>query len=195
MLDLSGDPIADIVAALDGRGIPYVFTGSVALAALTQEPVGTKDIDVVVYAPSRIALARLLNDLAEAGVDLDPAEELKHLDRDKVASLLMPLPEGAFVVELLRPKVPALDPEVPRRALTVPYPGTAGIRVVTLEDWAVFKLIFFRERDRLAVEDVLRQTPDLDTAYIKRSLGLVYPRSDERLAWLADSLRRRRHKK
>ena len=165
------------------------------MAAHKGIPVGTVDIDLVVYAQSRFKLAELLNELASLGVPVDPALALRELDEKKLTALPMPVatPEGqaTFVVELILPKIPVLDAAVLSRAIAVPYPGRAeGIPVVTLPDWMVFKLIFFREKDRRAVDDVLRTTPDLDVGYVAICLGMVFPPEDERLRWFANALAR-----
>jgi hypothetical protein len=189
-------PVADIADALDAVGIPYVFTGSLAFAAHKRMPLGTKDVDVVVYAPSRVKLALLLNHLRDSGVAVDPVEALRSLDRDKMVAIEMPL-EGrpgelfTFPVELVLPKVPAIDAAILARAVDVPYPGRRrGVKVVTLADYVLFKLMFFREKDKSAIEDVLRTTPDLDVGHIAISLGLVHPPDSDRAIWFASAVHR-----
>jgi len=190
---LYNSPVVDIANALDALKIPYVFTGSFAYAANKGLPRGTKDVDVVVYAPSRLKLAELLNGLAEAGVEVDPRAALRALDSERFVGIPMPVgapgkgePQATFVVELVLPKVPTLDEKVLRRAVTVPYPDRpSGIPVVTLEDYVLFKVIFFRDEDKFAVEEALRTTPGLDVGYVMISLGLVYPVESERVQWFA----------
>jgi len=180
---LLNSPVADIANLLDGLGIPYVFTGSFAYAANKGIARGTIDVDVVVYARSRVKLANLLNALAGAGIAIDPPTALRELDADSLVGIPMPVgvpspgePQATFVIEIVLPKVPAVDKEVLERSLLRPYPDRPqGIRVVTLEDYVLFKMIFFREKDKPAIEEALRDTPDLDIDYVMLSLRLVYP--------------------
>ncbi len=75
--------------------------------------------------------------------------------------------------------------------MDIPYPDRPqGVKVVTLEDYVLFKLVFFRERDRNGIDEVLRTTPDLDVGYVAISLGLVYPPESERSQWFAEACRR-----
>lgn len=181
---LTGNPVADISDLLDAAGIPYVFTGSLAYSAWAA-PRSTKDVDVVIYAPGRVALALFLNRLAEVGLAVDPPAALRELDALKLTVVPMPVTgAGTFPVELILPKVPAVDAQVLQRSLMVPYPGRPqGIRVASPEDYVLFKLIFFRERDRLDIKDVLASHPDLDVGYVAISLSQVFPDSDERARW------------
>jgi hypothetical protein len=190
------NPVADIANILDSLTIPYVLTGSFAFAAHKKMPLGTKDVDVVVYAPSRVRLAELLNRLRDAGVPLDAASALRSLDKDKLVSVPMPLAgrpgeHFTFPVELVLPKVPAIDRAILERAVDMPYPDRPqGVKVVTLEDYVLFKIVFFRERDRNAIDEVLRTTPDLDVGYVAISLGLVHSPETERARWFAEACRR-----
>jgi len=91
---------------------------------------------------------------------------------------------GTFPVELVLPKVPAVDDRVLQRAATVPYPDRpAGIKVVTPEDYVLFKVISFRERDKVDVSDVLRLRHDFDVGYVALSLSLILEPDDERVLW------------
>lgn len=182
-LPITGDPVVDIANILDEMGIPYTFTGSLAYSAWVT-PAATKDIDVVVLAPGRVALARLFNRLAPLG--LDPKRALEDVDAVGYTAVEMPVqPAGKIVVELIYPRLRALNERMHRRAATIPFPGRPqGIRVVTPEDLVTYKLIFFREKDRLHVKDVLARYPDLDAGQILLELRSIYPDTDERIAWL-----------
>ncbi|MBI4576806.1 MAG: hypothetical protein HY722_11130 [Planctomycetes bacterium] len=186
---LLGNPIADVVNLLDGLRIPYVGTGSVAYSAWAV-PASTKDVDIVVHA-SRTQFARLFHAMAAQGVPIDPQQAIRDIDADRLTVAPMPIADvGHFPVELIAPKLPGIDQDVLARALTVPYPDARkGFKVVTPEDYVVFKLIFFRRKDQAPVQDVLARFPGLDLPYIVRQLRRIYARRDPRLVWFAQELR------
>lgn len=188
-------PVADMANALDALGILHVFTGGFAFAAHKKRPLGTADVAVVVYPPSRVRLAEFLNHLHDAGVEIEATVALRALDRDKVTAIPMPLGGSpgerlTAPVEVVLPRIPAIDQAILGRAVEMPHPERAhGVKVATLEDYVLFKLVF-REWDREAIDEVLRTTPELDVGYVAISLGLVHPPESERSQWFAEACRR-----
>ena len=190
--EIQGVPAADVANALDASKILYVFTGSFARSAW-DVPASTQDVDVVVYARSRMQVATFLRDLGDAVPSVDPQRTLAELDRSKQSIVAMPLLEGgSFDVEFLLPKVSKeIDRGVLDRSRKYPYPGTPrGVHVVSPEDWMLFKIVFFRPKDQAAVEDVLRNKRDVDTGAVMLRLRSIYPDEDPRIDWFRDAVSR-----
>jgi Nucleotidyl transferase AbiEii toxin, Type IV TA system len=187
-LDLD-DPTAvalTIFRALSARRIETALYGGLALAAYG-EPRETRDADFAVAGLTGNAAAEAL---ADVGARLALA-----MDRARFGGLLITritLAEGGGraglnMVDLVEPRSPRFAAEAIERGVTGSLRGVA-IRVLSPEDFVLFKLLSTRDRD---VEDAatLLRAPDLplDRAFIDaeaRRLGAEIPDHDvaDRLA-------------
>lgn len=132
------DQVVAISEALDETDIPWAFGGALALAYATNEPRGTRDIDVNVFVPS--AQARRVFRALPRGVqhrqhDVDAARR-----DDQVRLHWDHTPVDVFFA------ADWFHHEVAGRCRVVPFAGRT-IRVLCAEDLAVFKAMFDRPKD------------------------------------------------
>ena len=135
-----------IGASLEAGGIPWALGGAIALAYATEEPRGTRDIDVNVFVPSAQAAAVFA--ALPAGV--------RHTDADIAAV------EADDQVRLWWDDTPVdlffaageFHAAVAGRCRVVPF-GAGTIRVLSAADLAVFKAMFDRGRDWVDIETMV----------------------------------------
>ncbi|MDY0002950.1 MAG: hypothetical protein RBU30_16745 [Polyangia bacterium] len=162
--------------ALEAAAIPYAVGGAIAYG-LHAPPRATNDVDLNVFVPAE---------------DLDPvldALEAGGARVDREASRRSAEDRGDFRVTVSGMRVDVFVPSIPicHEAAGRTREGTLRgrpIRVLSAEDLAVFKLLFFRGKDLLDVERLVAfQGPALDTGYIRRWLVDLVGEADERVAW------------
>jgi hypothetical protein len=167
--------LADIPGRLDGAGIPYMVTGSIA-STLHGVPRLTLDLDVVID-PTPETLRRFLDTLPSDKyyVDHEAAQEaLRRRDQFNVIE-----PATGWKVDLLIRKDRPFSREEFGRRRQADISGVATY-VATAEDMIVAKLEWARmsgsERQLADVAGILAVSgPHLDLAYVKRwvaELGL-----------------------
>jgi predicted nucleotidyltransferase len=174
--------------ALAAAGLPHVFMGGLASAALGR-PRWTHDIDVFVRAEDN---RRVLDVLEAAGFttqETDPDWLYKALKEDVLVDVIFRSSGSVF-----------LDDEMVARARRTTVAG-AEVPVISAEDLIVIKALVFKERAPRHWYDALAllQRTDLDWDYlIRRALAydfrrvlslLVYARSEDR-AVPADAIER-----
>jgi hypothetical protein len=158
-LDLN-DPTAVALAiyrALSARGIDAALYGGLALAAYG-EPRETRDADFAVMGVGGAVAVEALEPI-EASLALA-------MDRERFGGLLITrvtLAEGGGraglnVLDLVEPRSPRFAGEALARAVTGSLRGVA-IRVLTPEDFVLFKLLSTRDRDIEDAATVLRSGP------------------------------------
>jgi hypothetical protein len=135
-----------IHAALDSAGIPHAFGGALALAYCTEEPRGTRDVDVNVFVGADRA-GRVLAALP-AGVAVD-ARDVAAAEQDGQVRLWWEdTPVDVFFdVHDLHAAAQASVRAVPFSGVTIPVLGCDAI--------AVFKVVFNRTKDWADVEAML----------------------------------------
>jgi hypothetical protein len=174
------DRLLAIHASLAERGIPHAFGGAIALAYWTEEPRGTRDIDVNLFIPaddSERALAAL-----PEGVAYDDAA-VDSIRRDGQARLWW----DDTPVDVFFSSLPIHD-EAARHSREVPFEGER-IPILGPLELAVFKAMFDRGRDWGDIEEMLAaRTLDPD-ALRDRLFELIGP-EDRRLARLDEALER-----
>ena len=170
------DPLAAalrLAAELEARSIAYAIGGALALS-LWSEPRATNDVDVNVFVEPD-GLAPVFAAIAAAGALVDPVQAT----RDAVA-------RGMFIARW--PSGHPLDVFTPSIDFSYEAARTRVRRqVASAEAWflsaegiAIFKLYFFRGKDRVDVERLVQVRPQLDRAYIRARLVADLGADDER---------------
>lgn len=137
------EKVRAIAAALDEHGMPFAFGGALALAYATEEPRGTRDIDVNVFvAPDQVDVV----------FDALPAEVL-HTDADRRAverDEQVRLFWGDTPIDLFFAAHVMHHEAAARRR----YVDFAGITIPVLApiDLAVFKALFDRAKDWVDIQ-------------------------------------------
>jgi hypothetical protein len=172
--------LLELHRALDAAGLPHAFGGAIALAYWTEEPRGTRDLDVNVFVPTSRA-ADVLDALPRA---------VRHEDRDAAA-----LKRDGQVrvwwddtpVDLFLDYAP-IHAEAARRTRSVPFEG-AEIPVLGPLELGVFKAMFDRTRDWADIEAMLT-AGTLAPDDLRRALRPMIGASDDRLRRIDEAERR-----
>lgn len=160
--------------SLARKRIPHAFGGAVALAYWTEEPRGTRDIDLNIFLPASQA-ARGLAALPE-GVEQPPGTA-EAIERDGQIRLWW----DDTPVDLFFDYDP-IHEEAARNRRTVPFEGTR-IPVLGPVELAVFKVMFDRTRDWADVE-AMAERGTLDFDAVRAALRRMLPKDDARLGRL-----------
>lgn len=158
--------LATVIAALDGAGVPYMITGSLA-SSYHGEPRATQDVDIVID-PGPGTLERLVDALLQAGF---------YVDRDVARTALAERTQfnaigsdGSKVDFIIR-KDRAFSVEEFARREPADLLGTAGF-VTTAEDLILAKLEWAHatgsERQLRDVAGIVAIRHSLDEDYIER---------------------------
>ena len=173
------DRIVAVCEALDQAGVPWALGGALALAYATNEPRGTRDIDVNVFVSS--ANARAVFASLPAGVVSSDVDVAEAAHRDQVRLWWDATPIDIFF---------AADPfhvDVGARCRVVPFEGRR-IRVLSSEDLAVFKALFDRTKDWADIEAMIESNAiDLQLAAARLEMLLGNDPRVERLRNLTAS--------
>jgi hypothetical protein len=145
-MSVLAERVCEVHAALDGAGIPHAFGGALALAYCTEEPRGTRDVDVNVFVGADRA-GRVLAALP-AGVAVD-ARDVAAAEQDgQVRVWWEDTPVDVFFdVHDFHAVAQASVRAVPFSGVTIPVLGCDAI--------AVFKVVFNRTKDWADVEAML----------------------------------------
>jgi hypothetical protein len=135
--------IVAVCESLDRAGVPWALGGALALAYATNEPRGTRDIDINVFVPS--ADAQVVFSALPAGVGFTDDDAAEARARDQVRLWWDTTPIDVFFA------ADQFHFEVAARCRAVPFEGRT-IRVLSAEDLAVFKALFDRTRDWADIE-------------------------------------------
>jgi hypothetical protein len=158
------DRLVAVHEAMDVAGIPHAFGGAIALAYCTEEPRGTRDLDVNVFVPPADA-ERVLGALP-VGVAFGD-DDVTAIRRDGQARVWWDeTPVDLFF------DVHAFHRRAAETARSVPFEGTR-IPVIDCVSLVVFKAFFNRTRD----------WADIEAMFEAGALE-----GDEALAWVSDLL-------
>lgn len=171
---------SDVLTALSAAGIDHVLGGALSFG-YWGVPRGTADVDVTTFLrPEELEpVFRVLDGL---GVQFDRARATDLAQR-----------RGIFDVQVRGIRVDIYVPDIPlyesarARRRRVLFQGRE-VLIWAAEDIALFKLMYFRDKDKAdvrAIVDVQRE--QLDVAYIRRWLHELVGAEDERTVWF-DSL-------
>jgi hypothetical protein len=134
--------------ALEEAGLPHAFGGAIALGYCTEDPRGTKDIDVNVF----VGVDRLAEVLAALPAQIEPSEVQRlQLQRDGQARLWW----GETPVDLFLSNVP-YHAHVQAGIRRVPFGSVQELPVLACADLAVFKAFFARPKDALDVATMIQ---------------------------------------
>lgn len=136
-----------LAAALTGAEVPHAFGGAIALAYWTQEPRGTRDIDVNAFVPA--ASPQPVLDALPPGVAVPPGT-LDALVADGQVRLWW----DDTPVDLFLDYAP-LHEQAARGARAVPFGGEL-IRVIGPDELVLFKALFDRPKDWVDIEAIVR---------------------------------------
>lgn len=147
------EKVLAVATALGDHDVPYAFGGALALAYATEEPRGTRDIDVNVFvAPADVDT---VFDALPAGV-VHTDDDRRAVARDEQVRLFWDdTPVDVFFA------AHPMHHEAAARRRWVDFAG-ARIPVLAPLDLAVFKALFDRAKDWVDIE-TMRDSGTLDT--------------------------------
>ena len=145
-MSVLADRLLAVHAALDKAGLPHAFGGAIALAYCTEEPRGTRDLDVNVFVgPDR---ADEVLDALPRGVAVKKADRIAARRNGQVRVMWEDTPIDLFF------DTHAFHDEVAHQVVSVPFEGTT-IDVLGCEALVVFKAMYNRTRDWADIEAAL----------------------------------------
>ena len=178
MTDLDPMTVAlRLAGALDHAQVPYAIGGALAYG-LWGDPRGTRDVDLNLFVEAQV-LGHALEVLVGAGVSIDVSAAL---DEARAGGVLIGDYDG-MRVDLFAPSIPFVW-EAARTRVRLEVRGQ-GAWYLSAEATAVFKLLFFRSKDRVDIERlVVVQGDALDRSYVRRWMVEMMGEDDERVeAW------------
>lgn len=165
-----------LTGALEAAGIPYAIGGALAYGVWSA-PRGTHDVDLNIFLDED-GLAAVLDVLETAGCvfDRDHAHRRAHEGAVVVGRL------GGMRIDLFLAAIPFSWEAAHTR---VRVQTSAGPRwYLSAEATAIFKLLFFRTKDKLDLDNLLQVRGHLlDGAYIRRWLVEMMGADDERVVF------------
>lgn len=167
--------LAATIAQLEGAGVPYMITGSVA-SSYHGEPRATRDLDIVID-PDPAGISRLVDELGAAGLYVDTDAARRAFD-DRTQFNAIDGTTGWKVDFLIRKDRPFSREEFGRRAHanllgTAAWIASPEDTIVAKLEWAVASGSDRQLSDVAAMLDIGGES--LDLAYIDRwvaGLGL-----------------------
>jgi hypothetical protein len=163
------DKLFAIHGSLEAESLPHAFGGAIALAYCVEEPRGTRDLDVNIFAAAADA-DRVLAALPD-GVRVS-ADDVETVRRDGQTRLFWDgTPIDVFLNNL------PLHEAVARGVVWVPLQGRQ-IPVLDCASLVVFKSFFARTKDWADVEAVAMATPE-DIEAAARMLAELVGEQDE----------------
>ena len=169
------DRIVALADALEASSIEWAFGGAFALAYATEEPRGTRDIDVNVFVRSR-EVDRVFSALP-AGVAFSSSDRQAVVADDQVRLWWDDTPIDVFFA------ASDFHDDVAQRCRTVDFAGRS-VRILCAEDLAVFKAMFDRPKDWVDI-DTMAESGSLDRVVASQRLAVILSENDPRIARLA----------
>ncbi|HUP02068.1 MAG TPA: nucleotidyltransferase [Gemmatimonadota bacterium] len=173
-MDLSDPTNAALVAAeaAENIGGAYALYGGLLLAAYG-EPRETRDVDLAV---ASLRADPMRSALAELGFPAAPNFEgmvFGGLVVDRITLLGSGDDLGLNTIDLVRPRSSRFAREALERAPDAPLRGRT-VRVLSPEDFILFKILSTRDRDLTDAASVIRRSgKDLDRRIIEREVALL----------------------
>lgn len=159
--------------ALEAARIPYAIGGAIAYGFFGAAR-GTHDVDINLFVSGEGA-APALGALVSAGLEIDEPVALRTaVERGDARGVFQGLP-----VDLFFNSIPAHE-RAAARTRVVTLHGV-HLRVLSPEDTAVFKMLFFRGKDLIDIERLIGlMQATLDRAYVRSALVEVVGEDDFR---------------
>jgi hypothetical protein len=170
----AGEAAERVAEGLESAAIPYAIGGALAMG-VHGYPRGTLDVDVNVFVEQE-EVPRLLAALHDMGLEVDDGGALALAERD-----------GMFVARLDGFRVDVFVPSIPfsweaRETRVRVTSGERALWFLAPEAVAVFKLLFFRGKDRVDLERfVAVRAGRLDHAYVRRWMVDMMGDDDDRV--------------
>ncbi len=172
-----------IADSLEAAGVPYALGGALALG-IWAEPRGTLDVDVTTFlSPEEID--RVLSPLASLGASLDrAAAQSAWRERGMFQTRIDGLRVDVFCPDI------ALYQTARDRRRRIEFLG-APAWFWSPEDLLLFKMLYFREKDRADILRLLEiQRGRLDAVYVWNWLDQIFDDEEPRTRWLGEKLPR-----
>ncbi len=172
------DPIdvaKSLAAALNARGKDYALGGALALGYWAT-PRGTLDVDLTLFIPKERPTECVLL-LQELGCEVSAAAAVVSLQSHGFCRVrLQDIPVDVFV-----PSIPFYElAKARRRQMAL---EEQSVWIWDAESLAVFKMMFFREKDLLDLKQVLgRQKSAFDRIWVRDQLVELFGKRDPRVA-------------
>ncbi|MBI3891995.1 MAG: nucleotidyltransferase [Candidatus Wallbacteria bacterium] len=188
-MGITGDVLApdlihlavQLTRALEDAAIEYAIGGALALSVWGR-PRGTEDIDIAVFVPET-GLERVLAVFRGAGADVDTGIchwQMKNWRHAEIEFL-------PFIIDLFVPDFELYDWAHPRRRRV--EMGGQLMSFWSAEDVLLFKLLFFRLKDKADIDSLMRvQRENLDLEYIRKALREIFA-DEERSRWFEEEMR------
>lgn len=172
------DPIdvaRHLAAALDEQGQEYALGGALALGYWAA-PRGTLDVDLTLYiGPERPGAC--IQSMIDADCDVNASEATRMIAEHYFFRAYY----GEFRIDVFLPESPFYKVAKERRR-QMDLDGQA-IMVWDAETLAVFKMMFFREKDLVDVKSMLRtQGANFDRQWVREQLVDIFGKRDPRIA-------------
>jgi len=166
-----------IADTLRERGLPHAIGGALALG-VAGVPRGTQDVDLNVFVGPE-QLPDVIEALRALGVQLDSEAAI---DAARADGMFIGVWDG-MRIDVFVPSIP-ISHEAAATRVIIRVGGWEG-SFLSPEAIAVFKLLFFRLKDRVDLERLVAVRGDrLDRTYIRRWIVDMMGEDDERvLAW------------
>jgi len=165
-----------VADALEQAGVPHAIGGAIAYA-YWGVPRATRDVDVKLFVTSG-GLDPALRALRSAGVAVSE-EDVRSSAAERGDAKVY---DGDVRIDLFVNSIPFHDAAA-RGTKTVDLAGRPA-QVLSAEDLAVFKLLFFRSKDTVDLEALVAVRRDtLDASYIRQWLVDTVGEDDERVRY------------
>lgn len=169
------DVAAELAQALEKRGIDYALGGALALGYWAR-PRGTVDVDLTLYLSPDVPseCVRVLQDI---GCDISVSEAIQLLDEHGFCRARF----DSTPLDIFFPTIPFYEVARGRRQRVPLKSGHA--MVWDAETIAVFKMMFFREKDLVDLKQILRnKSPSFDPHWVRQQLVEIYGARDIRIS-------------
>jgi hypothetical protein len=166
------DKIIEIAGALDAAAIPYAFGGALALAYCTEDPRGTRDIDLNTFVPAAHAAPVLAALPAGVRVPHDTADRI-------AADGQVRLWWDDTPVDLFLDYAP-LHAQAAKHTRLVPF-GGRQIPILGPVELVLFKALFDRPKDWVDIATVV-EAHAVQPAAVRRGLIRLFGPDDPRIA-------------
>lgn len=171
MVDLTDPTSAALIAAeaAERSGGAYALYGGLLLAAYG-EARETRDVDLAVASLSAPAVRKALEELGHGTEPNFQDMAFGGLILDRITLVGGEEDLGLNTIDLVRPRSDRYARAAQERALEAPLRGRT-VRVLTPEDFVIFKILSTRDRDLLDAASVLERTGEkLDRRSIEEEL-------------------------